>query len=390
MIRAAVLALFLGGSALAATAPVPPLPTVTATLSGAPAVIYDWKRDSCSFNDIEDSSARAFRDSAGAVHLFVVGPEAYANVGPDMAHLKHGCQPVMNSAFSHTPWSFADHSWLASTYTVDGRTIYGLVHTEFHPLEGAPPWFCSSNDVLKCVYVSFMAATSTNGGSTFTVQPPPVGVVVTSPYEYAPNAGRVGYMNPSNMMTLGRFQYVVFVALPFKDQKGGLCLMRTATPAVPSSWRAWDGTGFNVAFADPYTDPRLAPANSVCDPLGPDLTNLDSPSLIQHTSDGTFILVGQQGAGARHPGDPRFLAPAASTSRDLIHWSKAKPLLTPQDETKLGSTHYPVLLDPASTDRNFATAGNVVNLLYVIYNTATGNIRDRDLFQISAALHVSP
>src|SRR5271157_2201953 len=44
-------------------------PTITGTLEGSRAAVFETPKDSCNQNDIPDSMARAFRDFTGMVHL---------------------------------------------------------------------------------------------------------------------------------------------------------------------------------------------------------------------------------------------------------------------------------------------------------------------------------
>ena len=41
--------------------------------------------------------------------------------------------------------------------------------------------------------------------------------------------------------------------LPARQYSGQSCVMRTQTLADPTSWRAWDGTAFELQMTDPYT-----------------------------------------------------------------------------------------------------------------------------------------
>lgn len=361
-------------------------PRVEAELAGPTITMFSWTRDRCEPEDTPDSQARAFRDASGAMHLFSVSDHAFAFVGPDLAHLRRDCHPAFHSMRSKDPSQHSNYSWLASFFTNDGRTVQALVHNEFHGWE--QPALCPSRDSRKCSYVTFLSARSQDGGRTFATQSPPGGVVVSTPYVYEPDMGFAGYMNPSNILQAGSYFYVAFGAMPYKAEVGGICMIRTQTPFDSASWRAWDGHDFTVSFIDPYIEQRADPAKHVCAPLNGALKGFQAVSLARHEPDGLFIMVGLKDAGARH-GRAGFLAPYVSTSFNLMDWSPAVPLLSPEDEERLGSAWYPTLIDPVSSDRNFSTIGDSPELIYVHFNDHNDS-RNRDLLRVPVRLRLTP
>src|SRR5918995_1235668 len=70
----------------------------------------------------------------------------------------------------------------------------------------------------------------------------------------------------------------------------GSCLIRTDDPFEPSSWRAWDGRGFGIRFADPY---RATPgAARPCAPIAtPEIAAMHE-SLTYNTYLDRYLLVG--------------------------------------------------------------------------------------------------
>ena len=74
------------------------------------------------------------------------------------------------------------------------------------------------------------------------------------------------YGDPSNII-LGKDGFY-YAALWNRNQVGlqapGVCMMRTRDITDPASWRAWGGTTFDVAFADPYTMTPGTEAEHVC------------------------------------------------------------------------------------------------------------------------------
>ena len=78
------------------------------------------------------------------------------------------------------------------------------------------------------------------------------------PYRYEPDAGPFGLFQPSNIVRGPEdgFYYALVRAQAYGAQRGGTCVMRTARLDQPGSWRAWDGSGYNVRFVDPYRSQR--------------------------------------------------------------------------------------------------------------------------------------
>ena len=99
---------------------------------GAQETVFDWSRQACESRDLPDEPARAYRDAGGEVHLFASHYVSRAMIGPELGRVKHDCRIVMTSERSALPQLFADHEWIASPYTLDGRTIFALVHDEYH------------------------------------------------------------------------------------------------------------------------------------------------------------------------------------------------------------------------------------------------------------------
>jgi len=183
------------------------------------------------------------------------------------------------------------------------------------------------------------------------------------------NTATEGALVPSNIIQLNGFYYVfLYVAgnttgTGGATQTAGDCLLQSSNLADPTAWRAWDGTGFNIQFMDPYTTPNISSmpiATTGCTVVNP--TNLQGPvrSLMAMSNDGTIVGYVASLAGSTYA--------EASTSSDLIHWSSpvsiVNPNLTPFVTTCTGPSPfyaYPTFLDSASgttTDRNF----NIVNV----------------------------
>src|SRR5439155_6631067 len=118
-------------------------------------------------------------------------------------------------------------------------------------------------------------AVSRDGGVSFQAPPRPGHLVMALPWRYPGETGsRAGYFNPSNIVAHDGAWYALVYAAAFRDQRQGLCLIRTEHLEDPRAWRGWDGQGFTVRFADPYRETIDAPHAHVCAPVSPGrLTN---------------------------------------------------------------------------------------------------------------------
>lgn len=89
------------------------------------------------------------------------------------------------------------------------------------------------------------------------------------------NLPRFGYFRPSNLVRhpVDKMYYALIHADNGRTQDHpaqvtGQCVIRTATPTVPSSWRAWGGADFNISFVDPFrAGPEMVPEQHVCAPV---------------------------------------------------------------------------------------------------------------------------
>jgi len=353
--------IFLGGAATAKT--------LSAIFIGAPEAVFDTKTQACELIDIPDISAQAFVDQNNLVHLLASAAVARAMVGPDLNHLTRRCNVVYSSPKDTNPADFSDYNWLSGFFTTDGRNIAALVHTEFHGSQ--IPGMCDlpvtgpHSINFGCWWDTITYAVSHDGGNSFTVPKPPANLVASLPYRYAKgDQGRPGgYRQPTGIVRIGSLYYAMIENWPFRAQAFGTCLIRTANPFDPKSWRAWDGSDFTIEFVDPYRVADADPARHLCQPVAPkELPNIDSLSYLQ--AEGVFVAT-------QITHDRRFGTPGVylNMSPDLIHWSP--PVLLTGLDTMLAAEppgrwdyRYLSLLDPASTDRDFVTITNSPYLYY--------------------------
>ena len=102
-------------------------------------------------------------------------------------------------------------------------------------------------------------------------------------------------------------------------QQRGVCVMRTTDLTQPDSWRAWDGTGFNVAFANPYAS-QIDPLQHIRQPVS--VGNIGLMKLEPHLSTylNKFVLVGI--SDTEFANDTTQPGIYYSTSSNLIDWTR--------------------------------------------------------------------
>jgi hypothetical protein len=141
------------------------IPTITGKLEGSRTAVFKTPQDSCIPNDIPDAMARAFRDSSGTIHFVSASSDLFQSLGRTLETLKHSCHAAFHSANDPNPAHFNDQGWLDSFYTVDGKKIAALSHTEYHGWAHAGE--CHSQNYGECEYDSDTYHLSTDGGYHF-------------------------------------------------------------------------------------------------------------------------------------------------------------------------------------------------------------------------------
>lgn len=339
-----------------------PSPALHLTIVDGPSAAIEGGWPACDRRDIPDAPARAIRLADGKVQLYATDQVNRLNAGPDLLHLRHDCAVIMKGAASDDPAAYDDRAWIASPWTPDGRTIWAIVHNEFHG--HARPALCPTGRYMDCWYNSLTLAVSRNGGHVFE-RAPGRALVAAVPYRYDQvGLGHHGYFNPSNIVTWRGALYMFAFATRTRAQREGNCLLRTELIDVAGSWRAWDGSAFDVQFEDPYAGP-IEPEQHVGVPVGEGRLRWPVTSLVRHARSGNFVVL-MQNTG---PGGGIYY----STSPDLLHWSAAALLMRaaglhswkPGDPDPIA---YPSLLDPASADQNFETVGPDAVLFATAFN----------------------
>lgn len=324
-------------------------------VAGRPQVVFDRSREGCGQAEEPDLPVRAFRNASGQVQLLLPHYETYRMAGPSLNRLRSVCRPVMTSIEDPDPRRFQDRRWVASPFTADGSHVWALVHEEYQG--NRHPGHCPERAYYPCWYNAITLARSSDGGRSYQQPRPPRQLVAASSNRYRPGSGPSGVFAPSNMVKRGgRFYALVRVREP--GLPSGDCLIRSGDLRAPGSWRAWDGSSFDVAFDDPY---RAHPAaRSRCRRIAPDQISEMTESLTYSTVLNRYLLIGIAGPPTRHPGRERGVY--FSLSPDLIRWSARRLLLPAATLHSYGCGQsspiaYPSVLDPSSRSRNFETTG---------------------------------
>ena len=369
----------------AAAAAEPPLAALT--LIGPAEIVFSAKRDACDGDDVPDAPVRAFRDADGAIVMFGLHTKNRALRGPDFTRLKIECAPTMPSKGEVDPAAYDDASWIAATWTDDGRRVQALVHHEYQA--NTHPGRCSHKEYLACWYNSVVAVSSGNAGRSWDRPEPPV-VVAAAPFRQEVGQGRHrGFFNPSNVFGQGRDRFFFSSNTGWTGQDGGACLFRTSNPSDPSSWRAFDGRDFTRRFGDPYRNGADA---KPCKTIWP----FPAPvgSVVRHRPTGTWLAVFQASASA---GTFPEAGLYTTSSRDLLTWDKPRLLLAGKTlyDDPCGSggrlVSYPSLIDPSADGRNFDDVGATADLYYATLRVEGCQVTsDRDLVRRRVAIQVWP
>lgn len=381
-----------------------PWPLVGVEVLGEPEVVMRYRTDSCWAAggwDLPDMPARGVRRPGDEWILLFAGnaPSFYVLVGPDFDSLRRDCSaPVLRSGDSPSPHTFDHQEWILSVYR-EGRVLHALVHNEYHD-PTAPNCKPGTTDPSNpCWYNVITYAASRDGGRTFRQLAAPHHVVAAPPIPWDPTPPQpcrrgicppppYGYFGASNIVRgPDGYYYAMFMAIPDPARPAfrGTCLMRTATLGDPSSWRAWDGTGFHLPMPSPYDgegNPRptgLPP----CTFVSPETIGTLHECLTYNAYLGYYLLVG---SGVFALDGVLRCGVYFSLSRDLLHWSPPQLILptklpyppcTP-DGTPDGSLLYPSLIDHGDTTPNFEVTGQSPYLYLVRWNSGL----DRDLLRV--------
>lgn len=381
-------------------------PTISGALEGSRVAVFRTPQDSCTPNDIPDAMARAFRDSTGTVHFVTASSDLFQSLGPSLDRIQHSCQPAYLSANDSNPADFNDQVWIDSFYTLDGKTIAGLSHTEYHgwAIQGE----ChvqGNNQYSACEYDSDTYHFSTDGGYHFATPAVPGNFLVGIPYKYEIDDGPMGYSVDTNIVQVDGWYYAVATDWTWPPNCYGnkgphRCLVpnggapiRTLDVLDPSSWRGWSGTDFSVSFVDPYLGAVSNPDQHVYTPV-PYMGFVNAINVYQPENNvyrsANLVIATLWDYWDNELGPPGLYL---TTSTDLVHWTTPTLVVTVAElsaNDPKGSWLYAYfsLLDPTAPDLSFSIIGENPYLYYVRLNN--NNTSDRVVFRQKVKLTLNP
>jgi hypothetical protein len=371
--------------------------TIKAVLDGGRTQVFTTPHDSCSPDDIPDAMARAFRDDTGTIHFITASSDMYQSLGPTLTSLVHSCEAAFVSANDRDPAAYNDQVWLDSFYTLDGKKIAALSHTEYHGW--SHPGECNEqnpNNYFYCEYDSDTYHQSSDGGYHFNGFKAPANLVAGVPQKYVLDAGPMGYSVDSNIVSYGGWFYAMVTDWPWPRNCSGQtgpnhCVvplggapMRTTDVFDPSSWRAWNGKDFSVSFVDPYLGPVSHLGQHIYTPV-PYMQFVNGLNVYQPSNVLVAVLWDYWDNELGPPG--LYFA----TSTDLINWTTPKLVVTLADisaNDPKGSYLYAYfsLIDPDAPDPSFSIIGEHPYLYYVrLDNNGQGRVVFRQRLTLTPA-----
>ncbi len=371
----------------------PPVPTrVSMEVTGDEELVFDWTTDQCEPEHIPDIAARAFRDADGQVQLTIGHYVNYRMVGPELDSVANDCTPVLGSTFDADPSQFDDSVWLGGLHTTDGETIYAIVHNEYRgdTHDAVRPGQCPSSRRFTCLDTSMTLYVSRDGGDSYApIAPPPGHLVASLPYVFDDEGVPSGLRQPSNIVS-GRdgYVYVFSNVSDYPAEEQWVCAMRTDDLEDPTSWRYWDGTGFEGQFVDPYR--VAADGTEKCAPLAFDQLNVSlQEAVLWDESIERFVMVGT----THEPGTGERWGLYYSTSEDLVRWEPRQLLMELPSYPSVGDPEvdsfyaYVSMLDPDSASRSFDTSNGTAYVYITRFHAGTSSL-DRDLVRFPVSIKV--
>ena len=351
---------------------------------GTEETVFDWSSDAFELEDIPDGPARAFIDANGDIQLLATHFKNRRMIGSDFDNLVHEYSLVMDSDLDSDPSNYNANEWLSATYVTPDDTIYALIHNEY-----VGSYFGQySGNWMESWYNSITSAESTDNGVSYShAAAPPNHLVASIPYTYQAmeGYGPAGIFGGSNIIKNPNddYYYTLVHLEVFGYQDWGVGVMRTDNLSDPTSWRAWNGIGYDTRPINPYTEGTYDPADHVFQPVSRDNISKMCSSLTFNTYFNKFMVVGMRCDGLNGRPDGIYY----SLSDDLITWTPDQLIM--ECETWWNSDitdskhHYPSIIDPDSPGRNFEYSDQEAYLYYTLWHDDDPSTTyNRDLVRI--------
>jgi hypothetical protein len=326
-------------------------PTLDLTVVGNAQTVFFWDTDRCATWDVPDAPARAWRTADGQVAVISGSEATRRSRGPTLDALTRECHVIHAGAENDDPSAWDDRTWIASVHTEDGVNVVALGHVEYHG--HLRPATCPSGTYSKCWYNSVVELRSSDGGRNFTRVGGAGDLVAASSDPYRGEAEhRLGFFNPSNILTYDGHLYAFVFAEASGAQRRGPCLIRRPLSGGADDWKAWNGFGFGTRLGDPDRGRAALAEDRTCQPL----SGLHSTvsSVVRDEARKLFIAVTPM---RNRAGDVGIFW---ASSPDLLHWTQPRlllrvPLLWHRDCAAPAAYAYPSLIDPDSPSQTFDT-----------------------------------
>lgn len=355
---------------------------ITILPTGRQQSLYRWQTERCEDAFIPDAPARAYRRADGQIELIATHMENWMLLGKAFNQLHPVCKTILSSAPLRS--AGIGKFWIEATYTSDGRSVVALLSRDMS--DETRKAGCQIGAPGKCWLNEIVAARSTDMGNTFVPLLKADGVVASFGQNFlAANNGRFGVFTTSNIVSKDNFFYILVYAQGPKGQTPGNCLLRTKTPFIPTSWRAWNGQEFANALHG-----KIDNDGELCTPVGLGVLTQEVRSISFIAKKHVWVAVFT--SRRKMPGDadavPGFYY---AESRDLIKWEDVKRIASfptrPRVDDSDHVVMYPSLIDPLSKSTNFDTIdGDSAYLFFTLYHLKNGQgsmNRDLDYLPVS-------
>jgi hypothetical protein len=300
-------------------------------------VYFDGAISPFSYTGTSGQTVVQISASLGATNYRYLGSLVSGDLAPNYVV---DCQGMYTALKSSDPTLFRWGEWLYGFYRSPATGyVYSTIYNEYYGGNYASGALqqngCRVDHPEQCNYSGIGLARSTDNGRTFSpIQTAPNHVIARVPYLYYSNAGHgmgSAFEGGGTFFSNPNDDYLYRALNQFKNTPGGdygVTMMRTRKQDIddPTSWRVWDGAGYNTSFY-----PAGAYGVTVPTPFG-------SPFYLGWSAYfQTYIATGVCG--------PNY---CFTFSSDMIHWSPGVTIMPidPQAFAESGSG-LPSLLDPA-------------------------------------------